>query len=248
LHLVAARLDQAPDAGAPIDANGNLTSDGTRTFEWDARNQLFAVNSGTHRSEFCYDGLQRRVGIVETESGVTQSEAKVVWCDDTICEERRSSTCGGRSMDLAPDFDEFIGSLTAHGVEFVVVGAYALALHGAPRFTGDLDILVRPTLDNAIRLLTALEAFGVPVTEQNPETIVDRRRMLQMGVPPVQIHVMSALSGVEWDVCGRIASRGLLAIAACRSSAAKRSSATSARPGRPRDLADIDALEPGRDR
>jgi hypothetical protein len=70
-----------------------------------------------------------------------------------------------KSMDLAPDFDEFIGSLTAHGVEFIVVGAYALAFHGAPRFTGDLDILVRPTLDNATRLLTALEAFGCPVQE-----------------------------------------------------------------------------------
>ena len=68
-------------------------------------------------------------------------------------------------MELAPDFDEFIGSWTARGVEFVVVGAYALAFHGAPRFTGDLDILVRPTLDNASRLLAALEAFGFPVTE-----------------------------------------------------------------------------------
>jgi hypothetical protein len=52
-------------------------------------------------------------------------------------------------MDQAPDFDEFIGSLTAHGVEFVIVGAYALAFHGAPRFTGALGVLVRPTLDNA---------------------------------------------------------------------------------------------------
>ena len=59
-------------------------------------------------------------------------------------------------MDLAPDFDEFIGCLTAHGVEFIVVGAYALALHGAPRFTGDLDVLIRPTLDNATRLLRFL--------------------------------------------------------------------------------------------
>ena len=91
-------------------------------------------------------------------------------------------------MELAPDFDEFIESLTAHGVEFLVVGAYALAFHGAPRFTGDLDILVRPTLDNAARLLEALEAFGFPVTDLNPEAIADRRRMLQMGVPPVQIH------------------------------------------------------------
>jgi hypothetical protein len=48
-------------------------------------------------------------------------------------------------MDLAPDFDEFIGCLTVHGVEFVIVGAYALAYHGAPRFTGDLDVLIRPT-------------------------------------------------------------------------------------------------------
>ena len=91
-------------------------------------------------------------------------------------------------MELAPDFDEFIASLTAHGVEFVVVGAYALALHGAPRFTGDLDILVRPSLENAARVLETLEAFGFPVADLSPEAIADRRRMLQMGVPPVQIH------------------------------------------------------------
>jgi RHS repeat-associated protein len=70
------------------DANGNLTSDGTRSFEWDARNQLVAVNVGTERSEFSYDGLQRRVRIVEKENGVTQSDARVVWCEDEICEER----------------------------------------------------------------------------------------------------------------------------------------------------------------
>jgi hypothetical protein len=102
-------------------------------------------------------------------------------------------------MDLAPDFDEFIGFLTAHGVEFVVVGAYALAFHGAPRFTGDLDILVRPTLENSARLLAALDSFGFAVNGLGPDAVVDQRRMLQMGVPPVQIHVMSAISGVQWD-------------------------------------------------
>jgi hypothetical protein len=54
-------------------------------------------------------------------------------------------------MDLASDFDEFIGSLNGHGVEFLIVGAYALAFHGAPRFTGGLDLFVRPTLDNAAK-------------------------------------------------------------------------------------------------
>jgi hypothetical protein len=79
-----------------------------------------------------------------------------------------------------------------HTTQAAAVGAYALAFHGAPRFTGDLDILVRPTLDNATRLLAALEAFGFPVPDLNPEAIVDRRRMLQMGVPPVQIHVIGS--------------------------------------------------------
>lgn len=82
-------------------------------------------------------------------------------------------------MELAPDFDEFIESLTARGVEFLVVGAYALAFHGAPRFTGDLDVFVRPTRDNAVRFLSALEAFGFAVPELSPEAVADHRRMLE---------------------------------------------------------------------
>jgi RHS repeat-associated protein len=77
-----------PPVGAPIDANGNLTSDGPRTFEWDARNQLVAVTVGTRRSEFTYNGFRRRVRIVEKENGVTQSDTNVVWCESDICEER----------------------------------------------------------------------------------------------------------------------------------------------------------------
>ncbi len=148
-------------------------------------------------------------------------------------------------MDLAPDFDEFIASLIAHGVEFVVVGAYALAFHGAPRFTGDLDILIRPTAGNAALLLAALDEFGFPVSELKPETIVDPRRMLQMGVPPVQIHVMTAISGVEWNeawsdrVEGPLGSHRVHFLG--RGSFLRNKRAA----GRPKDLADIDALEPG---
>ncbi|MDM8005916.1 MAG: RHS repeat-associated core domain-containing protein, partial [Phycisphaerae bacterium] len=70
------------------DANGNMTSDGTRTFEWDVRNQLVAVNVATHRSEFAYDGSQRRVREVEKENGDIQSDTRVLWCETAICEER----------------------------------------------------------------------------------------------------------------------------------------------------------------
>lgn len=151
-------------------------------------------------------------------------------------------------MELARDFDEFIESLTAHGVEFVVVGAYALAFHGAPRFTGDLDILIRPTIENAGRLLTALAAFGFPTIDLTPEAVADRRRMLEMGVPPVQIHVMSAISGVDWDEAwadradGRLGTHPVAFLGRQTFLRNKRAA------GRPKDLADIDALQPGEDR
>jgi len=74
------------------DANGNLTSDGTRTFEWDARNQLVAVTVGTHRSEFTYDGMLRAVRVRERVDGSLQSDRSVIWCEMHECEERDSAT------------------------------------------------------------------------------------------------------------------------------------------------------------
>jgi hypothetical protein len=148
-------------------------------------------------------------------------------------------------MDLAPDFDEFIGSLTAHGVEFLIVGAYALALHGVPRFTGDLDVFIRPSPDNAERLIQALHAFGFTVPELSPKMIVESSRMLQMGVEPVQIHVMSAISGVEWDDAwttrahARLGTREVPILGREALLRNKRAA------GHPKDLADIDALTSG---
>jgi RHS repeat-associated protein len=85
----AYEIDQtAANKTFTFDANGNLTSDGSRTFEWDARNQLVAVTIGTHRSEFTYDGQKRRVRVVEKENSVIQADTKVIWCRTMICEER----------------------------------------------------------------------------------------------------------------------------------------------------------------
>ena len=145
-------------------------------------------------------------------------------------------------MDLAPDFDEFFACLTARGVEFLVVGAYALAFHGVPRFTGDLDIFVRPTPDNAGRLLQAVADFGFPTTGLTPEGLVDPRHMLEMGLPPVQLHIMSAISGVSWDDAsanatrGRFGSHDVAVLGRASLIQNKRAAA------RPKDLADLDAL------
>lgn len=145
-------------------------------------------------------------------------------------------------MELAPDFDEFFGSLIAHEVEFLVVGAFALAYHGVPRFTGDIDVFVNPTTANATRLLTALAAFGFPTVDLALEQITDPNRVIQMGVEPVQIHIMSAISGVTWDDAwagrsvGRCGSRDLPFIGRQEFIRNKRAA------GRLKDLADIEAL------
>jgi hypothetical protein len=145
-------------------------------------------------------------------------------------------------MELAPDFDEFFVSLTAHEVEFLVVGAYALAFHGAPRFTGDIDVFVRPTAVNAARLMAALESLGFPTGDVRAEDITNPDRVLQMGVEPIQIHVMSAISGVAWDDAwkgrevGRCGSSDLPFIGRREFIMNKRAA------GRLKDLADIEAL------
>lgn len=151
-------------------------------------------------------------------------------------------------MAVAQDFEEFIACLTAHGVEFVIVGAYALAFHGAPRFTGALDVLIRPTIDNAARVLTALDAFGFPLSELTPAQLADSRRMIEIGVPPVQIHLMSAISGVEWSDVWAHKVEGMLGEQAAPFIGRETLIANKRAASRPKDLADVDALESGDDR
>ena len=145
-------------------------------------------------------------------------------------------------MDLAPDFDEFCGSLIAHNVEFVIIGAHALAFHGAPRFTGDLDILVRPTEENGRKMLAAVTDFGFPTAPITAADVVAGTKVLEMGVAPVQIHVMSQIDGVTWDEVwqsreeGPFGSRSVPFIG--REVFLKNKQAA----GRPKDLADIEAL------
>ena len=145
-------------------------------------------------------------------------------------------------MDLAPDFDEFCALLTAHRVEFVIVGAHALAFHGAPRFTGDLDILVRPTEENGRRLVAAIADFGFPTARLAAADFLGSTKVVEMGVAPVQIHVMSQIDGVTWDdvwesrEVGPLGSRKVAFIGREAFLRNKRAA------GRPKDLADVDAL------
>lgn len=145
-------------------------------------------------------------------------------------------------MDLTPDFDEFCELLIAQAVEFVIVGAHALAFHGAPRFTGDLDILVRPTADNGQRLLLAIADFGFPTSPLSAADIVAGTKVIEMGVAPVQIHVMSKIDGVTWDEVWETRETGVIGSGTVAFIGRETFLRNKRAAGRPKDLADIDAL------
>ena len=151
-------------------------------------------------------------------------------------------------MDLAPDFDEFCALLSAHDVEYVIVGAHALAFHGAPRFTGDLDILVRPSEENGRRLLAAIADFGFPTAPVTPADVVIGKKVIEMGLPPVQIQVMSAIDGVSWDDVWATRETGTLGAHTVAFIGRECFLRNKRAAGRPKDLADIEALRDTRNR
>lgn len=81
----------------------------------------------------------------------------------------------------------------------MVVGAHALAAHGVPRATGDIDIWVRPTDENAERVLRALAAFGAPIFDLSKDDLTKPDTVFQMGVPPGRIDILTGISGVDFD-------------------------------------------------
>lgn len=101
-------------------------------------------------------------------------------------------------MTLPPEWSEFLALLSAGRVRFLIVGAHALAVHGRPRATGDLDILVDPTPGNAAKLASALRAFGYAAVARQTVELATPDRMLTLGRPPLRIDVMTSISGVTF--------------------------------------------------
>ena len=98
------------------------------------------------------------------------------------------------------NFRDILLALSAEGVEFLIVGAYALAVHGLPRATGDLDIWVRSTQENAGKLWKALLRFGAPLADMNVKDFLSPDVVYRMGLPPSQIDILTSITGVDFDV------------------------------------------------
>ncbi|HYG65402.1 MAG TPA: hypothetical protein VEL74_22665 [Thermoanaerobaculia bacterium] len=138
-----------------------------------------------------------------------------------------------------------MAALVAENAVFLVVGAHAVGVHGVPRATGDLDILIRPDAENGKRVWRALVQFGAPVevTGLTPTDLEKPDMVYQIGLPPRRIDILTEISGVDFEEAwsSRVTSRvGDLEIPFIGKDALLRNKRAS---GRPKDLADIDILE-----
>ena len=101
-------------------------------------------------------------------------------------------------MEIQPDFRELLALLNAHKVKYLIAGGYALAFYGAPRATGDIDILVQPTSQNAARVIKTLNAFGFQSVGLTVDDFQNPDRVIQLGVPPVLVDILTSITGVSW--------------------------------------------------
>ena len=100
---------------------------------------------------------------------------------------------------LNPDYKDMLLCLQGERVDFIVVGAYALAAHGFPRATGDIDIWVRNSADNARRTLRALAKFGAPISNLAEQDFTAPDTIVQIGVAPSRVDLITRIDGVDFN-------------------------------------------------
>jgi hypothetical protein len=154
-----------------------------------------------------------------------------------------SSGHSAASCPMNEDFVDLLRAFVDHDVRFMVVGAYALAIHGRPRATGDLDIWIQPSKENAARVMRALAAFGAPLDQITESDFASPGVTYQIGVAPGRIDILTDLTGLTFEEVwpGRITrpfgevTVGVIGLAEF----IRNKRAT----GRAKDLGDIEGLE-----
>ena len=140
---------------------------------------------------------------------------------------------------LPPDFSAFLSLLDANGVDYLIVGGYAVGHHGYPRATGDIDVWIRQSPQNAERVVASIRAFGFDDPGLRPDRFLGDGRITRMGLPPNRIEVMTSVSGVTFDDAWParvVADWGGRAIPIID---LRHLRANKAASGRPKDLADL---------
>jgi hypothetical protein len=143
------------------------------------------------------------------------------------------------------DFIDLVQCLREEQCDYVIVGAHAIAAHGAPRATSDFDIFVRPEPANAVRVFHALVRFGAPVAAHGvtPDDFKSPGTVYQIGLPPNRIDIITEISGVSYDEAVREVIVGHLGAEMVRCIGLDALIRNKRAAGRPKDLADVATLE-----
>jgi predicted nucleotidyltransferase len=104
-------------------------------------------------------------------------------------------------LELPLDFKEFLKLLNTKGVEYLLIGGYAVGYHGYPRTTNDIDIWIAVNLDNATRMVGVLREFGFDTHELSSDLFLKENSIVRMGMPPMRIEVATGISGVRFEEC-----------------------------------------------
>ena len=143
---------------------------------------------------------------------------------------------------LSKDFKEFVALLNKYDVQYLVVGGYAVAIHGYPRYTKDLDVWIALSPENADKILKALDDFGFGELNLTAEDFSEPDQIIQLGFPPNRIDIMTSLSGVDFNNCYEtrleVNLDGIAIVIIDRVNLKKNKLAT----GRPQDLADAENI------
>ena len=144
---------------------------------------------------------------------------------------------------LNQDFKEFIALLNRHNVRYIVIGGYALAFHGHPRYTKDIDIWIDAKEDNAKRVLDVLRDFGFGSVNLDIQDFISEENIIQLGYPPNRIDILTSAKGVVFADC--ISSSHLIMIGdlEVRFLDIQNLIVNKQETGRLQDLADVEALE-----
>jgi len=143
---------------------------------------------------------------------------------------------------LNQDLQEFIQSLNDNQVRYLVVGGYAVALHGHPRYTKDIDVWVEISPDNAKRMVKALDQFGFASLGLKEDDFLVPDQIIQLGYPPNRIDVISTLEGVDFEVCYAARVEVVIDTVPVNFIDLENLKKNKKAAGRPQDLADLEQL------
>jgi hypothetical protein len=148
---------------------------------------------------------------------------------------------------LAKDFKELLKLLNSNSVEYLLIGGYAVGIHGHIRATNDLDIWVNISSGNAARIDHALREFGFAGAALTPDLFLARNNIVRMGVPPLRIEILTSISGVEFESCyaeQEVFQIEELVVPVISLARLRENKAAS---GRAKDLADLESLPSGKE-